>query len=167
MHKRATWAVLGFVAVIVIAAALDVVAFRSHAPASTRRTTSETSDAPACRSDQLKLRIHRGGPKHPRHDDYVTLNHIRGGVCSFSRRQTQISIFTADGRGEGGVLEVGPGSDLSGAYGPSLGGQFFRFRFSPGCRQPGPFVAHVEAGDYAADGKIRVFRCGISPPQFG
>ena len=170
MHKRITWAVVGFVAVVLIAAALDAVFFRSHAPASgpasTRGTTSEASDAPPCRSNQLELRINRGGPPEPpRHEDYVTLNHIRGGVCSFSRRQTRIWIFTPDGPGERGVLEVGPGSDLSGTYGPSLGGQLFRFRYSPGCRQtgPGPFVARVKAGDYEDSRKIRVYRCGIDP----
>ena len=97
--------------------------------------------------ESLKLRINRGGsPEPPRHEDYVTLNHFRGGVCSFSRRQTRIWIFAPDGPGEGGVLKVGPGSDLSGAYGPSLGGQLFRFRFSSGCRQTGPFVARVLRG---------------------
>ena len=178
MHKRATWVVLGFVAIVLIAAALDAVFFRSHAPASTRGSISEASDvtgtlsepssfAPPCRSNQLKLRINSGGPPAPRpHDDYVTLNHIRGGVCSFSRRQTRIWTFTAHGPGEGGVLKVGPGSDLSGTYGASLGGQLFRFRFSPGCRQPGPYVARVQAGDYVASRKIRVYRCGIEPPSF-
>ena len=131
--------------------------------------TSEASDAPPCRSNQLKLRINRGGsPEPPRHEDYVTLNHIRGGVCSFSRRQTRIWIFTPDGPGERGVLEVGPGSDLSGTYGPSLGGQLFRFRYSPGCRQtgPGPFVARVQAGDFVASREIRVYPCGSEPPPF-
>ena len=100
MHKRATLAVVGFVAVVVIAAALDAVFFRNHAPASTQGTLSDpSSSAPPCRSNQLKLRINRGGPKHPRHDDYVTLNHIRGGVCNFPRRQTRIWTFTPDGRG--------------------------------------------------------------------
>jgi hypothetical protein len=167
MHKRATWVVVGFIAVVVIAAALDAVFFRSHAPASTRGTTSEASDAPPSRSNQLELRINRDGPpKPPRHENYVTLNHIRGGVCSFSRRQTRIWTFTPDGRGEGGVLEVGPGSDLSGTYGPSLGGQLFRFRFSPSCRQTGPFAARVQAGDYVDSRKIQVYRCGIEPPPF-
>ena len=167
MHKRATLAVVGFVAVVVIAAALDAVFFRNHAPASTQGALSDpSSSAPPCRSNQLKLRINRGGPKHPRHDDYVTLNHIRGGVCNFSRRQTRIWTFTPDGRGEGGVLEVGPGTDLSGTYGPSLGGQLFRFRFSPSCRQTGPFAARVQAGDYVDSRKIQVYRCGIEPPPF-
>jgi len=174
MHKRATWIVVVFVALVVIAAALDAVFFRSHAPASTRGATSNASgvtgtlhsDAPPCRSDQLKLRIHLGGPEHPRHDNYVTLNHIRGGVCSFSRRQVRMWTFTADGRGQGGVLEVGPGSDLSGTYGASLGGQLFRFRFSPSCRQTGPFVERVQAGDFVDSRKIQVYRCGIGPPSF-
>jgi len=167
MNKRATWVVGGFVAVIVIAAAFDAVFFRSHAPASTRGTTSEASDAPLCRSNQLKLRINSGDLSKPRrHEDYVTLNHIQGGVCNFSRRQIRISIFTPDGPGERGVLEVGPGSDFSGTYGASLGGQFVRFRYSPGCRVPGPFVARVQAGDFVASRKIRVFPCGISPPPF-
>ena len=135
-----SWAIIGFVAVVLIAAAIDAVFFRSSCHlAFDSGTTSEASDAPPCRSNQLKLRINRGGsPEPPRHEDYVTLNHIRGGVCSFSRRQTRIWIFTPDGPGERGVLEVGPGSDLSGTYGPSLGGQLFRFRYSPGCRQTGP-----------------------------
>ncbi len=169
MHQRASWAIVGFVAVVLIAAAIDAVFFRSHAPASTRGTTSEASDAPPCRSNQLKLRINRGGsPEPPRHEDYVTLNHIRGGVCSFSRRQTRIWIFTPDGPGERGVLEVGPGSDLSGTYGPSLGGQLFRFPYSPGCREtgPGPFVARVQAGDFVASREIRVYPCGSEPPPF-
>jgi hypothetical protein len=166
MQKRATWVVVGFVAVVVIAAALDAVFFRSHAPASTRGTTTEA--APPCRSNQLKLRINSGGPAEPPpHEDYVTLNHIRGGACSFPRRSMRSLIFAPDGLTSGGVWQVGPGhDDFAGTYGGSLSGHLVRFRFSPSCRQPGPFVAQVRVGNYVASRKIQVFRCGIEPPPF-
>jgi hypothetical protein len=119
MHKQATWVVVGFVAVVLIAAALNAVFFRHHALASTHAaipeasdvtgTRSNPSDAPPCRSNQLELRINRGGPpKPPRHEDYVTLNHIRGGVCSFSRRQTRVWTFTPNG--SGGARSLGGGA---------------------------------------------------------
>jgi hypothetical protein len=174
MHKRATWAVIGFVVVVVVAAALDSVFFRSHAPASTPGTTSEasgtrsepSSDAPPCRSNQLKLRINRGGPQEPpRHDNYVTLNHIRGGACRFSGRLKRLLILARDGLAVGGVIQD-DGGGFADAYGENLGRHIFRFRYSPKCNTPGPFIAQAQVGDYVASGKIRVFRCGVAPPPF-
>jgi hypothetical protein len=178
MHKRATGIVVGFVAVVAIAATLDAVFFRNHAPASTRGTTSEASDvtgtlsdeplsaAPPCRSNQFQLTVNRGDPRNrSRHDDYVALTHIRGSVCRFSGRFKHFQIFGPDGLAEGGVIQD-EGANFAGTYGASLGGHIFRFRFSPNCSQPGPFAVHVQVGDYVASGKIRVFRCGIGPPPF-
>jgi hypothetical protein len=180
MHKRASWIVVGFVAVVVIAAALDAVFFRSHAPASARGMTSEAtpgttskatttserfSDAPVCRSNQLVLRLNRRSRGYPLrlHDDYVTLL-ARRGVCRFSGRLRSLAIF-ADGRlVEGGVIQD-QGADFAGAYGSDRG-HIYLFRFSPPCRQSGPFVAQVEVGEYVATGKIHVYRCGIEPPSF-
>jgi hypothetical protein len=185
MHKRATWIVVGFVAVVVIAATFDAVFFRSHAPASTPGTTSVASDVtgslsvpssaapPPCRSHQLELRINSGGPPEPPlHDDYVTLDHARGGACSFSGLM-HLQISTRDGPGQG-VLRIAPlpnvhdeAVDLTDAYaGSLLRRRVVPFRYSPKCSERGPFVAHVRVGAYVATGKIQVFRCGIRPPPF-
>jgi len=177
MHKRATWVVVGFVAVVVIAAVLNAAFFRSHAPASTQAAIPEasdvtgtrsnpSSDAPPCRSNQLKLIINRGSPQNPsRHDDYVTLTHIRGGVCRFSGHLKRLLILAPDGLAEGGVIQVNAGG-FRGLYGASLGERIYWFRYSPKCSHHGPFLAEAQVGDYVASGRIRVFRCGIGPPPF-
>jgi hypothetical protein len=185
MHKRATWIVVGFVAVVVFAATLDAVFLRSHAPASTRGTTSEASVTgvpsvpfsaapPPCRPNQLELTINGHGPPPPRapHDDYVSLDHARGGVCSFSGLM-HLQISTREGPGQG-VLRIAPLPkvhddvvDLTDAdAGSLLGGHLVPFRYSPKCSERGPFLAHVRVGAYAASRTIRVFRCGIMPPAF-
>jgi len=180
MHKRATWVVVGFIAVLVIAATLDAVFFRSHAPAATGGTTSEASVTgflsvpfsaapPRCTSHQLELTINSHGPPPPQapHDDYVSLTHSQGRACSFSGF-IDLRISTIDGPARG-VLRIDPNRrDFTDAYGPAFlnGTHLLRFRYSPKCGERGPFVAVAHVGPYVASREIRVFRCGITPPPF-
>jgi len=63
MRKRATWIVSGFVAAIVVAAAVNAVLPRSHAKAGSTSAAAEatgtTTGFPPCREDQLALRIEK------------------------------------------------------------------------------------------------------------
>jgi hypothetical protein len=185
MHKRATWIVVGFVAVVVIAATLDAALFRHHAPASTRGTTSEASDVTGrfiplvdvvrpCARDQLELGIEQ----RTRPDDGplvgiygAELHFVKGHACSFSLRDVSVQISTPAGAGKGILRVFRAYSNQSVALGPASVGAvphwwFFPFRYSPKCGEHAPFLALAKVGPYVASREVPVLPCGISPPPF-
>jgi hypothetical protein len=191
MHKRATWVVAGFIAVVVTAAILDAVFFRSHAPASTRRASSTNlfGALPSCTPDELALRIeHRkdlpGGttlplgigvdeplPNLPARETGVDLQFVHGHGCNFSTDHFRLQVSTRDGPAHGILRVLGGGRpkeffDLYGPQSVGIAGRFLPFRFSPTCGGQGPYFASAEVGPYVASHRIRVFRCGTTPPLF-
>jgi hypothetical protein len=185
MHKGATWAVVGFVAVVVIASTLDAVGFRGHAPASNRGTISEAGDVTAtfiplvdvvtpCARDQLELRIEQ----RTRPDDGplvgtygAELHFVKGNACSFSLRDVSVQISTPAGVGQGILQVFRAYRNPSVALGPASVGAvphwwFFPFRYSPKCGEHAPFLALAKAGPYVASREVPVLPCGISPPPF-
>lgn len=191
MHKRATWVVAGFIAVVVTVATIDAVFFRSHAPASTRRASSTNlfGALTSCTPDELALRIeHRkdlpGGtllplgahvgnePSNlPAREMGVDLQFVHGHGCNFSTDHFRLQVSTRQGRSQGILRIVGGGRpkeffDLYGPQSIGIAGRFLPFRFSPTCGQQGPYFASAEVGPYVASHRIRVFRCGITPPSF-
>jgi hypothetical protein len=68
-----------------------------------------------------------------------------------------------------GTHEIGRPKEFFDLYGPQsvgIAGRFLPFRFSPTCGEQGPYFASAEVGPYAASQRIRVFRCGTTPPLF-
>jgi hypothetical protein len=183
MHKRATWAVVGFVAVVVIASTLDAVSSRSHAPASYRGTTSKAASGTLvlspvdvvtpCTQDQLDLRIERwtrpdNGP--PLVGTYGAELHFVGGhACRVSLRDLNVQISTPAGPGKGMLRMFRTDRSRSAALGPANVGAvphwwFLPFRYSPRCGEHGPFVALAHVGRYVTSREVPVLPCGISPP---
>jgi hypothetical protein len=152
MRRLVTWAVVGFVTALGVAAVATAVLNRREGPS----TVSENADGtptvtlPRCRESQLALATEILGDI-----PFVALRHVSGTPCDVGT--LTVSVMITDQRGERAPIQ-GARDALTGEISP--GAEILvQLFYQPRCDQKAPLVAEIRAGDLTTTRRLRIQAC--------
>jgi hypothetical protein len=151
MRRLATWLIVGFLGVVVVAATIATLVRDDDGNPAARDTSPATRvSVPRCRTAQLALSIEMRNASPA-----VVLRQVSGQPCDVGTLAIATSVRDQEG-------EPVLAQDFRGAFTGEISAdvQFISgFVYTPLCNQKEPLVATVRAGDLTASHTLPIRRC--------